>query len=234
MTKKKKTLYFIVCAFAVVLLVSRLSFLSYICANKDSETREKAHQETKDNHEANTPCSCPFVKVTLQPLGNFTPKETERIKRDLEKHLTGMIDIDMQFEMLPPKPLEDTWKNDAKSRYRADKIINSMARSANKQHIIIALMHKDISVSYKGNNDWGVLGLSLIPKKVCVASTYRLKNKKDLWKVATHEFIHTCFEYRHCPKDNPTCIMKDAKGHANFSNKKSLCDVCKKEINARI
>lgn len=230
MMKKKKTLYFIVCAFIVVLLVSGLSFLSYIGANKDGESREKALQEAKDYDEANVSCTCPFVRISLQPLGDFTLKETERVKKDLEKHLSGLLDMDILLEVLPQKPLENTWENDAKSRYRADKIINSMARSANKQHVIIALTLKDISVSYKGNNDWGVLGLSLIPKKVCVASTYRLRNKKDLWKVATHEFIHTCFEYRHCPKDNPTCIMKDAKGHANFSNKESLCDVCRKEI----
>lgn len=227
---KKKTMLFIVCTLAVALLLSGLFFLSHFGANKDSAFVENALQEEKGIDEANVPCTCPFVRVSLQPLGDFTQKEAERLQKDLEKNLSGTLDIDMLFEMLPTKPLEDTWKNDAKSRYRADKIINSMARSANKQHIIIALTHKDVSVSYKGNKDWGVLGLNLIPKKLCVVSTYRLKDKRDLWKVATHEFIHTCFEYQHCPKDNPTCIMKDAKGHAHFANKESLCDVCKKAI----
>ncbi len=193
---------FIVCTLAVALLLSGLFFLSHFGANKDSAFVENALQEEKGIDEANVPCTCPFVRVSLQPLGDFTQKEAERLQKDLEKNLSGMLDIDMLFEVLPTKPLEDTWKNDAKSRYRADKIINSMARSANKQHIIIALTHKDVSVSYKGNKDWGVLGLSLIPKKLCVVSTYRLKDKRDLWKVATHEFIHTCFEYQHCPKDN--------------------------------
>ena len=227
---KKKTMLFIVCTVAVALLLSGLFFLSHFGANKDSALGENTLQEEKGIDEANVPCTCPFVRVSLQPLGDFTQKEAERLQKDLEKNLSGMLDIDMLFEVLPTKPLEDTWKNDAKSRYRADKIINSMARSANKQHIIIALTHKDVSVSYKGNKDWGVLGLSLILKKLCVVSTYRLKDKRDLWKVATHEFIHTCFEYQHCPKDNPTCIMKDAKGHAHFANKESLCDVCKKAI----
>ena len=119
---------------------------------------------------------------------------------------------------------------DAGTRYRADKIINSLAKNANGQHVIIALTHKDISVSYKGKPDWGVLGLSLIPKKACVVSTFRVRNRKDLWKVVSHEFIHTCFEYQHCPDDNPKCLMKDAKGHADFSGKSTLCEKCSKRI----
>lgn len=230
---KKKTMLLIVCTLAVALLLSGWYFLYHLDANKSCIMGENTSQKEEGMEEVNVPSTRPFVRVSLQPLGDFTQKETERLQKDLEKHLSGMVDIDMLFEVLPSKPLEDTWKNDAKSRYRADKIINSMAVSADKQHVIIALTHKDVSVSYKGNKDWGVLGLSLIPKKVCVVSTYRLRDKRDLWKVATHEFIHTCFEYRHCPKDNPTCIMKDAKGHANFSNKERLCDVCKKEIYRR-
>ena len=230
---KKKTMLLIVCTLAVALLLSGWYFLYHLDANKSCIMGENTSQKEEGMEEVNVPSTRPFVRVSLQPLGDFTQKETERLQKDLEKHLSGMVDIDMLFEVLPSKPLEDTWKNDAKSRYRADKIINSMAVSANKQHVIIAFTHKDVSVSYKGNKDWGVLGLNLIPKKVCVVSTYRLRDKRDLWKVATHEFIHTCFEYRHCPKDNPTCIMKDAKGHANFSNKERLCDVCKKEIYRR-
>ena len=180
---------------------------------------------------ADTLCTCPNVKVSLQPYADFTQKEALQLKRDLEKHLGMLIgEVGLQFEVLPNKPLAEELLNDAGTRYRADKIINSLAKNANGQHVIIALTHKDISVSYKDKIDWGVLGLSLIPKKACVVSTYRVKNRKDLWKVATHEFIHTCFEYQHCPDDNPKCIMKDAKGHANFSNKSTLCEKCSKRI----
>ena len=99
-----------------------------------------------------------------------------------------------------------------------------------KNYLAICLFGFVFSVSYKGRPDWGVLGLSLIPKKACVVSTFRVRNRRDLWKVAAHEFIHTCFEYQHCPDDNPKCLMKDAKGRADFSNKSMLCEKCSKRI----
>ena len=180
---------------------------------------------------ADTLCTCPYVKVSLQPYADFTQKEALQLKRDLEKHLGMLIgEVGLQFEVLPNKPLAEELKNDAGTRYRADKIINALAKDANGQHVIIALTHKDISVSYKGKPNWGVLGLSLIPKKACVVSTFRVRNRRDLWKVAAHEFIHTCFEYQHCPDDNPKCLMKDAKGRADFSNKSTLCEKCSKRI----
>ena len=153
------------------------------------------------------------VPTTIK--ADFTQKEVLQLKRDLEKHLGMLIgEVGLQFEVLPNKPLAEELLNDAGTRYRADKIINSLTKDDNGQHVIIGLTHKDISVSYKGRPDWGVLGLSLIPKKACVVSTFRVRNRRDLWKVAAHEFIHTCFEYQHCPDDNPKCLMKDAKGRA--------------------
>ena len=88
-----------------------------------------------------------------------------------------------------------------------------------------------MSVPYKGKADWGVLGLSIHGTYTCVVSDYRLKNKKrDYWKVVTHEFTHTACNYGHCPDDNPLCIMKDAKGKADFSNKVEFCKTCREKI----
>ena len=39
---------------------------------------------------ADTLCTCPYVKVSLQPYADFTQKEALQLKRDLEKHL-GML-----------------------------------------------------------------------------------------------------------------------------------------------
>ena len=128
---KKKTMLLIVCTLAVALLLSGWYFLYHLDANKSCIMGENTSQKEEGMEEVNVPSTRPFVRVSLQPLGDFTQKETERLQKDLEKHLSGMVDIDMLFEVLPSKPLEDTWKNDAKSRYRADKIINSMAVSAN-------------------------------------------------------------------------------------------------------
>ena len=209
----------------VAAFVLAVAFLLWLGSQTSCDPAETGH------HNADTLCTCPYVKVSLQPYVDFTQKEAMQLKDDLEKHLSLLIgEVGLQFEVLPNKPLAEELLNGAGTRYRADKIINSLAKDANGQHVIIALTHKDISVSYKGKPDWGVLGLSLIPKKACVVSTFRVKNRKDLWKVASHEFIHTCFEYQHCPDDNPKCLMKDAKGHADFSGKSTLCEKCSKRI----
>ena len=220
MKRSRKVLLLFICSVFIVVVLSGF-FLSWLGTKVDCRTGDEEPFEAFSSR--------PFVKVSLQPYADFTQKEAKQLKNDLEKHLGGIIsEVRLEFEVLPNKPLSAELKNDVGTRYRADKIINSLASDADRHHIIIALTHKDISVSYKGKSDWGVLGLSLIPKKVCVISSYRVKNQKDLWKLATHEFIHTCFEYMHCPDDNQKCIMKDAKGHVDFSNKSTLCEQCNK------
>ena len=58
-------------------------------------------------------------------------------------------------------------------------------------------------------------------------STYRMKKKKDLWKLAMHEFGHGYFGLSHCPNDDASCIMADAKGgNPHFELKDTLCSVC--------
>ena len=170
-------------------------------------------------------CLCPPT-IYLQPYGNFTKEEASRLGKELGKHLFEMFGADFDCEALPPLPLSDSLMNKAKSRYRADKIIKSLSAKADDHSIYIGLTHKDISCSIRGKEGWGVQGLSLIPGKACVVSTFRVKDRHDFWKVACHEFIHTYFNYHHCPKDDPRCLMQDAKGHPNYKNKKGLCPYC--------
>ena len=177
-------------------------------------------------------CLCPHATVYLQPYDNFTQKEANQLKRELEKHLVEILDGAFEVEVLPNKQLTSEFLGETKTKYRIDKIINSLKKDADTHKIYIGLTHKDICREEKnGVKDWGVLGSSIITSHACVVSTYRLKNKKrDLWKLATHEFIHTYYGYHHCPKDDIHCLMKDAKGKADFSNKKDLCDFCKSKI----
>lgn len=170
-------------------------------------------------------CLCPPT-IYLQPYGSFTKDEASRLEKELKKHLFEMFQVDLDFEVQPPLPLDDSFLNDSKTRYRANKIVKSMSSKADRQHIYIGLTHKDISCSIRGKEDWGVQGLSVIPGNACVVSTFRVKDKRDFWKVVCHEFIHTYFNYHHCPMDDPTCIMQDAKGHPNHKNKKGLCQYC--------
>ena len=175
-------------------------------------------------------CTCPPT-IFLQPYDNYTQKEAKQLSKVLEKKFLELYGVEFEFEVLPNKKLSADLMNDNKTRYRADKIIDSLKDGAGDHKIIIALTHKDVSVPYKGKADWGVLGLSIHGTYTCVVSDYRLKNKKrDYWKVVTHEFTHTACNYGHCPDDNPLCIMKDAKGKADFSNKEDFCETCKKNI----
>ena len=174
-------------------------------------------------------CLCPPV-ISLQPYGNFTQQEASRLGKQLEQLLSDLFSVEIECEVLPVLPLADSLMNDAKTRYRADKIIRTMSSKASKHNVYIGLTHKDISCSVRGKADWGVQGLSILPGKACVASTFRVKDKRDFPKVVCHEFIHTYFNYSHCPKDNPNCLMQDAKGHPNFKNKKWLCEYCQSQL----
>ena len=182
-----------------------------------------------DYIEADTLCSTPQCVIVLQPYDNYTQKEAQQLRKVLKKKFLELYGVEFDFEVLPNKKFSADLMNDRKSRYRADKIIDSLKKEASDHKIMIGLTHKDVSVTYKGRPDWGVLGLSIHGTYACVVSDYRLKNKKrDYWKVVTHEFTHTAWNYGHCPNDDPTCIMKDAKGHGNFEIQDKLCNACKK------
>ena len=183
----------------------------------------------KKTEQAN--CTCPAT-ICLQPYDNFTQQEAKQLSKVLEKKFMELFGVEFEFEVLPNKKLSGELMNDAKTRFRADKIINSLKEDAGDHRIIIGLTHKDVSYPYKGKPDWGVLGLSIHGTYACVVSDFRLKHKKrDYWKVVTHEFTHTACNYSHCPEDNSDCIMQDAKGHADFSNKENFCETCKENVN---
>lgn len=191
-----------------------------------SKTEDNICETENDVYEE---CSCPPT-IYLQPLNGFSQFKAKRVKEQIRNsHIDIFNDVDI--EILPDTTLGETMLNKTKTRYRADKIINSYRNKANKHYVIIGLTNSDISTTYKGKDDWGVLGLSFKKKYVGVVSTYRLKNSdRDFWKIVVHEFIHAYFGYEHCPKDNKDCIMQDAKGHANFSDKNNLCEYCKSQL----
>lgn len=205
-----------------LLIFATLAFIS--CKNS---VAPKAVQETEK--EAFEECACPPT-IYLQPLNNYSQSNAKQIKKQISNSNIELFD-GVDIEILPNLKLDDTTLNQTSERYRSDKILNVYKSKANKHYVIIGLINEDISTSYKGKKDWGVLGLSYKGKYVSVVSTYRLKNaKRDFWKVVVHEFIHSYFGYGHCPKDNDNCIMQDAKGHANFAKKNNLCNYCKAHL----
>ena len=179
--------------------------------------------------EMDAPCTCAPI-IVLQPCNSFTETEAQRMVPQVQEFINKYPWMEFEIDVMPPIKLADSLRNDARTRYRADKVIKAMAKEGSKHNVVILLTHDDISLPYKGHADWGVLGLSVRHHYVCMASDYRLRNKRrDLWKVAMHEFIHTYYHRSHCPNDDVNCIMKDAKGKADFGNKNGLCERCREE-----
>lgn len=176
-------------------------------------------------------CLCPPI-IALQPCNNFSESEAKGLIPKLQSFIKDYSSIELDFEVLPSIKLSKDFQNAAKTKYKARKVIESLSKNASDHYIIIALTHDDIATKLHGQEDWGILGLSLHCYYTCIASDRRLNNpKRDFWKVIVHEFIHTYHGYSHCPKDMENCIMKDAKGKADFKNKNSLCNFCKSQLN---
>lgn len=191
--------------------------------------KNKMTDKCSVNEEYVEKCCCPPM-IYLLPLNDFTQEEARQVKKQMLPFIKEFIDEDI-IEVKPNKKLDSSFLNSAKTRYSATKILDNYKDSTFHNHdVIIGLLHDDISVPYyKDKRDWGVLGLSYQGKNVAVVSSYRVKNKRrDLWRVAVHEFCHAFFDLPHCPDDNPHCIVKSAKGHPDFSNKTDLCANCKK------
>ena len=194
-----------------------VSVLIVGCKNRDKNIEDGDMTEDAS-------CTCPPT-IYLQPYSDFSQKEARALIPHLKEFLSECSYPDIEIEVLPNTKLPDSLLNDNRTRYRADKMIRSIPEE--KFNAVILLTHQDISTTYKGRGDWGILGLAFKGKHICVASDFRLKNKKrDLWKVACHELCHAFFNLSHCPNDDPHCIIKDAKGHADFSSKEHLCKTC--------
>lgn len=207
----------------IIILITIVA--TFISCNKVQNVKKQTEQQNSSEVIDSICCDPPIVY--LQPLNGFSLRQAEKVKKQLRNFDSNMF---ADVEICKNKNLGSNLLNEDKTRYRADKIINAFSNS-NLMSGTIGLINNDISIPYKGKPDWGVLGFSWKGKYVGIASTYRLKNpNRDYWKVIVHEYIHAHFNYGHCPKDNPKCIMQDAKGRANFANKNDLCDYCKKHI----
>lgn len=191
------------------------------CGKKTSSTED----------DSDTLCTCPpesFVHIDLQPLGDFTQKEANQLKEELEKHLVPIYLS--EIEVLPKKDIPASCLYKPRNRYWAGKILGFLKQQNQESDFVtIGLTHRDISTSIHGNYNYGIMGLSFRPGNACVVSTFRLKRKDDLWKVTTHEFLHSR-GLPHCKKDNPKCLMQDAHGKNTFYMKNCLCQDCQKSL----
>lgn len=180
-------------------------------------------------------CTCPpesFVHIDLQPFGDFTQKEANQLKEELEKHLVPIYLS--EIEVLPKKDIPASCLYKPRNRYWAGNILGLLKQqNQGSDFVTIGLTHRDISTSIHGNYNYGIMGLSFRPGNACVVSTFRLKRKDDLWKVTTHEFLHSR-GLPHCKKDNPKCLMQDAHGKNTFYMKNGLCQDCQNSLKSII
>lgn len=174
-------------------------------------------------------------KIALVPLGYSDAAMLNLLKTEIAGFYRAHVTITAKTQ-LPAA----AWYEPRK-RYRADTIINVLAR--NKQYAaydkVIAITDKDISCTKGQYPDWGILGLGFCPGKSCVVSTRRLKKsaastqhlQERTVKVALHELGHT-FGIPHCANSSK-CLMRDAEGTVKSvdAEEKYLCSRCKAMLN---
>src|SRR4051812_48499968 len=56
----------------------------------------------------------------------------------------------------------------ARTRYRADSLINFLNLRTKEGHVTIGLTNKDISTTKDSIADWGIMGLAFCPGKACI------------------------------------------------------------------
>lgn len=171
----------------------------------------------------------PHCRILIQPYDSFSQERAAEVSKQLEKALNDHVKgLDVtEVKVLPNKPLTADLMNEAKTRYRASKILDQQeSLLIQPDDVIIGLTDSDISTTHHGYQDWGILGLSYIHKNNCVISTFRVKDKAQFWKVVLHEFGHGFLGLDHCPNNDHSCFMVDANGKPDLAKQHHFCNSC--------
>jgi predicted Zn-dependent protease len=193
------------------------------CENKIRNTNTESVIKTE---EADTHCSCPHALIYIQPYGSFTIKQVESFIPSLEENMNKYLYGGWTFKILDPIAIPFPTIIDKK--YKASGFLTYLKKLPLKENeVVIGVTHEDICTDIHGQKNYGIVGYSYRPGTVAVVSDKRLPVKSDIWKPVLHEFIHAFYGAKHCPNDDPTCFMVDAKGHGNFRIQNKLCDSCR-------
>lgn len=130
-------------------------------------------------------------------------------------------------------PFPDSSYYAPRCRYKADKLIRHLRTlQPSLSELVIGFSSKDISCRVHDYEDFGVMGLAIIPLHTAVVSTYRLKVKSrlqsDFLKLTLHELGHAD-GLHHC-KNDMTCYMRDANGQNHFPELDGFCERCKEHL----
>lgn len=186
-------------------------------------------QSQPDNDVDEIDCCCPGCTIYIQPYENFTIEEVNKIIPELKKQFDHWLYGEWIFKILDPVSLPKNSNLTNYNKYEAIKILNFQNRKIKNNEVIIGLTHKDICKDIHNIKHYGIVGLSYSPGNVCIVSDKRLKDKSQIWKPILHEFIHAYYGEKHCPNNDPTCFMVDAKGKGNFAIQNKLCNSCNKQ-----
>lgn len=232
MAKPKKQFIWLFIVISVILFtgVSTLVLSSYIDKNDPPKNVKEKPQKQINN----------TITINIQPLDNFNSSES--VIKGLKSYLADLGILNVEINVLPKKKSPSSAEierynpqvSDKGYRYtrlRADSLIKWL-HNGKKDVYNIGITNRDVSCTVHGVNDFGVLGLSFLNHKYngVAVSTFRLRNKDEIWKVAAHEFSHCFFSMGHCKSNDPHCIMQDANKHPSFSIKEKLCDKCKTQV----
>lgn len=192
--------------------------------------------------------SIDYYGIVIRPDKSISKKELKQLVKDMRKHKKEFCVDDNCFNIniLPSKDLSKGFSPNGRIRadylLKADTLYNACSfieedflahKGFEMAHDnVVYITHKDICVPYKGKPEWGVLGLSFLGKRVSIVSTYRLKNKRDLWKLVAHELNHSQ-GIPHCTSGDIHCIMQDANGHPKFNIETHLCKDCRKKYKGK-
>jgi len=163
------------------------------------------------------------IVFKVMPLGSVDTRIKEEAVAGLKKYAGKVI------LLLPQKlPLHAFYP--LRNRYRADSLIKWMAAKAGPGEVYVGLTSVDISTTKDGNADFGVMGLGYQPGRACVISSFRLKNKRNFYKLVLHEAAHTA-GLPHCPE--ATCFLRDAKGGDHTEEEIGFCISCSNLLKAK-
>lgn len=180
-------------------------------------------RDKEDQKEATTKEMNASVKVSVLPLGKINKTTVTKLYEQLQGIVPGT-------QLLRPEPMPGFAFYKPRNRYRADSLIGWLRDRAGKNEVYLAVTSQDISTTKDKNPDHGVMGLGFMPGKACIASEYRLRNKKNLFKVAIHELGHTT-GLPHCPVK--TCYMRDAEGGNPTDEETGFCPDCTRHLRKR-
>ena len=205
-----------------VIIISMIACVLGSCEYNNSKS--KSDPET---NKVDTICSGPMCVIKLLPYDDFSKQEVESLLPILQQSFDKWLYGSWTFEIIEPAHFPQGSYVKERNRYSVTPVLNYQSMLLENNEIIIGLTHKDICTNIHGVKNYGIVGISRPLKQVCLVSDKRLKDKSLYWKPILHEFMHTFYGAKHCPNDDPTCFMKDAKGHGNFKIMDKLCDSCK-------